>query len=53
MHFRTPKCTFPTYSADDLIRLRPAARKEEASHVSPTKAELPAHTEIHILEYSR
>ena len=53
MHFKTPKCSFPKYSADDLINLRPASRKMGASYVSLTKSELPPSTEILILDYSR
>ena len=53
MHFKTPKCTFPKYSADDLINLRPASRKIGASYVSLTKGELPPPTNILILDPSR
>ena len=53
MHFKTEKCSFPRYSAEDLVSLRPAARKMESSSISLTKDGLPASTEIMILEPSR
>jgi len=53
MHFKTERCTFPRYSAEDLISLRPAASKINASSVTLTKDELPEPTEIMILEHSR
>ena len=53
MHFKTERCTFPRYSAEDLVSLRPAARKMESSSVSLAKDGLPVSTEIMILEPSR
>lgn len=53
MHFKTPKCTFPKYSAEDLINLRPASRKTGVSYIALTKGELPPPTEILILDCSR
>jgi L-ascorbate metabolism protein UlaG (beta-lactamase superfamily) len=50
MHFKTAKCVFPKYSADDLISLRPDAKKVRASEVSLTKGRLPTSTQILILE---
>jgi len=53
MHFKTERCTFPRYSAEDLISLRPAARNMDSSSVTLTKDELPEPTEIMILDPSR
>jgi L-ascorbate metabolism protein UlaG (beta-lactamase superfamily) len=53
MHFRTERCSFPKYSADDLVKMRPAAKKAGASEISILKDELPEAIEIVILEPSR
>ena len=53
MHFKTAKCSFPKYSADDLINLRTAARKTGNSFLTFSKDKLPPPTEILILDYSR
>jgi L-ascorbate metabolism protein UlaG (beta-lactamase superfamily) len=50
MHFRTAKCVFPKYGVDDLIRLRPGAKRVGASEVSLAKERLPSSTQILILE---
>jgi L-ascorbate metabolism protein UlaG (beta-lactamase superfamily) len=53
MHFRTAKCSFPKYSAEDLLRLRSSAKMVGASEVSLTKDGLPAPTQILVLNPSR
>ena len=53
MHFKTPKCGFPRYGREDLLRLRPASRATGSSQVSFTPSSLPEPTEILILDYSR
>jgi len=53
MHFRTEKCSFPRYAAEDLVNLRPAASRVGASDISLSKDELPASTQVLILEPSR
>jgi len=50
MHFKTAKCAFPKYSANDLTNLRPDAKKVGASEVSLVKGRLPTSTQILILE---
>ena len=53
MHFRTAKCSFPKYNADDLISLKPSAKKMGASEISLSKEGLSAPAQILILEPSR
>ncbi|HEY91345.1 MAG TPA: MBL fold metallo-hydrolase [Dehalococcoidia bacterium] len=53
MHFSTAKCTFPKYNADDLVNLRPAARKTGTSYLTLSENELPSPVEILVLDYSR
>jgi L-ascorbate metabolism protein UlaG (beta-lactamase superfamily) len=53
MHFRTAKCSFPRYSAEDLLRLRPSAKMVGASEVSLAKDRLPVPTQILVLNPSR
>ncbi len=50
IHFNTVKCTFNKYDAEDLIRLRPDAKRMGASGLSITKEELPVSTQILILD---
>jgi L-ascorbate metabolism protein UlaG (beta-lactamase superfamily) len=50
MHFKTAKCAFPKYGAEDLIRLRPDAKRVGASEVSLTKEQLPTATQILVLD---
>ncbi|MFC2051810.1 MBL fold metallo-hydrolase [Chloroflexota bacterium] len=53
MHFKTAKCAFPKYGVDDLVQLRSAAKRTEASDVSLVKDRLPVPTQILILNPSR
>ena len=41
MHFRNQKCTFPPYSVDDLVRLKPAAVRAGKSEVEFSAGRLP------------
>ncbi len=50
MHFATPKCTFPKYNAEDLIRLGQHAKMVGASELSVTIQSLPISTQILILD---
>ncbi len=53
MHFKTARCTFPKYSAEDLTRLRPAACITRSCELSVTKSTLPKPTQIMILDHLR
>lgn len=53
MHFKNEKCTFLKYGLDDLLHLRPAAKKIGTSVVSLSKEALPDPIQILILDPSR
>ena len=53
MHFRTVKCSFPKYGAEDLLRLRPSAKMVGASEVSLARDKLPVPTQILVLNPAR
>jgi L-ascorbate metabolism protein UlaG (beta-lactamase superfamily) len=52
MHFKTERCGFPKYSAEDLLRLRPAAKTVGTSELILTREKLPSATEILIMNPS-
>ncbi|MBI2847643.1 MAG: MBL fold metallo-hydrolase, partial [Chloroflexi bacterium] len=53
MHFRTARCTFPRYGADDIVSLRPEARQAGSCELSFFKGYLPASTQVLILDPAR
>ena len=53
MHFRNAGCTFPKHDIDDLLSLRPDAKKAMTSSISLAKDDLPVPVQILILDPSR
>lgn len=53
MHFKTDKCSFPKSGIDDLINLRPGAKKIGDSFIIVSKNELLEPIEIIVLDPSR
>ena len=52
MHFKTEKCSFPIYTVDDFIAGRDEARRVKDVQVEITTQNLPAKTEIMVLDYA-
>jgi L-ascorbate metabolism protein UlaG (beta-lactamase superfamily) len=50
MHFSNEKCTFPKYKLQDLLEMRPNAKRAGASSISVTKETLPDPVQIVVLE---
>jgi hypothetical protein len=50
MHFSTVHCLSQKYKAEDLLRLVPGAKIIGDSQISVTKNNLPASTQIFILD---
>ena len=50
MHFKTAKCTFPKYGAEDVVRLVPDAKRTGASELSMTEEGLPHSNQILIVD---
>jgi len=53
MHFKTAKCTFPNFGADDFVKGKPRVKKLDSSEVEFKKEGLPAATEIVVLKHAR
>ena len=52
MHFKTDKCSFPKYTAEDLMREARNARKVNSNLIEVTRENLPTSTEILIMDHA-
>ena len=52
MHFKTEKCGFPITTVDDFISNKTNVKKLDTSEIEITKDNLPASTEIQVLQFA-
>jgi L-ascorbate metabolism protein UlaG (beta-lactamase superfamily) len=53
MHYKTDRCSFLQYTADDFAMGKPKVKRLDSSEVEIIKASMPTQTEVIILQYSR
>jgi len=53
MHYKTDRCAFLQYSADDFIKGKKNAKRLDSSEVEIKKESLPSELEILVLQYAR
>jgi L-ascorbate metabolism protein UlaG (beta-lactamase superfamily) len=52
MHYKTDRCSFLQYTADDFARGKTSVKRLDSSEVEIVKASVPTETEVIILQYS-
>lgn len=52
MHYKTAKCAFPIASVDEFLKGKTNIRKSKESEIEITPKNLPAQTEIMVLQYA-